>query len=153
MSTTLPIRQVAADVCVAPQLTPNAMAELARLGFRSVVNNRPDFEEGPGQPTNAAIEAAARAAGLAYAYLPVSPMFQSPEEIARFAQLLADLPHPLLAFCRSGTRSHSAAKAATDAGYPDCYNVLEGFEGQKDASGQRNKAGGWRHAGLPWYQS
>ena len=63
-------------------------------------------------------------------------------------------PESLVLFiCRSGTRSHSAAKAATDAGYPDSYNVLEGFEGQKDANGQRNKAGGWRHAGLPWHQS
>jgi uncharacterized protein (TIGR01244 family) len=113
MSTNLPLRQIAADVCVAPQMTPEAMAELARLGFRSVVNNRPDFEEGPGQPTSAAIEAAARAAGLAYAYLPVSPAFQSPEEIARFAQLLAELPRPLLAFCRSGARSGKLYNAAT----------------------------------------
>jgi len=113
METKLPLRQVAPDVCVAPQLTPQAMAELARLGFRSVINNRPDFEEGPAQPTNAAIEAAARAAGLAYAYLPVHPALQTPEEIARFAQLLAELPHPLLAFCRSGTRSGKLYAAAT----------------------------------------
>ena len=53
METSLPLRQVADDVCVAPQLTPEAMAELARLGFRSVVNNRPDFEHGPDQPTRA----------------------------------------------------------------------------------------------------
>jgi uncharacterized protein (TIGR01244 family) len=113
MNISLPIRQVAADVCVAPQLTPEAMAELARMGFRSVVNNRPDFEEGPGQPTNAAIEAAARGAGLAYAYLPVSPVFQSAEDIARFAQLLEELPRPLLAFCRSGTRSGKLYAAAS----------------------------------------
>jgi uncharacterized protein (TIGR01244 family) len=115
MSTTLPIRQIAADVCVAPQLDADAMAELARLGFRSVVNNRPDFEEGPDQPTSAAIEAAARAAGLEYAYLPVQPAWQTPEEIARMAELLAALPRPLLAFCRSGARStrlYSAAIAA-----------------------------------------
>ena len=41
MNTTLPLRAVAPDVCVAPQLTPEAMAEAARAGFRSVVNNRP----------------------------------------------------------------------------------------------------------------
>lgn len=63
-------------------------------------------------------------------------------------------PQSLVLFiCRSGNRSHWAAKAATEAGYPDCYNVVEGFEGNKDASGQRNKVGGWRHAGLPWHQS
>ena len=105
MQTALPIRQVADDVCVAPQLTPEAMAELARLGFRSVVNNRPDFEHGPDQPTSAAIEAAAREAGLEYRFLPVNGGYQSPEEIATFARLLAELPKPMLAFCRSGARS------------------------------------------------
>ena len=115
MNTPLPLRQIATDVCVAPQLDPEAMAELARLGFRSVVNNRPDFEEGPEQPTSAAIEAAARAAGLAYAHLPVQPAWQSPEEIARMAELLAELPRPLLAFCRSGARSTRLYSAATTA--------------------------------------
>lgn len=105
MSTTLPLRAVAPDVCVAPQLTPEAMAEAARAGFRSVVNNRPDFEYGPDQPTNAAIEAAALAAGLEYRFLPVGPSSQTPEQIAAFAQLLEELPRPILAFCRSGNRS------------------------------------------------
>jgi rhodanese-related sulfurtransferase len=59
----------------------------------------------------------------------------------------------LLFMCRSGARSSAAAKAASAAGFPDCYNVLEGFEGDKDAHGQRNRSGGWRAAGLPWYQS
>ena len=101
----LPIRAIADTVSVAPQLSPEAMAEVARLGFKSVVNNRPDFEHGPDQPTNAVIEAAARAAGLQYRHLPVDGGWQSPEQIAAFAQLLKDLPAPVLAFCRSGTRS------------------------------------------------
>lgn len=105
MQTNLPLRQIADTVCVAPQLTPEAMAELARLGFKSVVNNRPDFEHGPDQPTSAAIEAAAVAAGLAYRHLPVDGGWQSPEQIAAFAELLQTLPQPLLAFCRSGARS------------------------------------------------
>ncbi|MCW5636592.1 MAG: TIGR01244 family phosphatase [Rubrivivax sp.] len=108
----LPLRAVAPDVCVAPQLTPAAMAEAARMGFRSVVNNRPDFEHGPDQPTNAAIEAAARAAGLEYRFLPVQSAYQSPEQIAEFAQLLAELPRPLLVFCRSGARSMRLFMAA-----------------------------------------
>ena len=103
--TALPTRQIAADVCVAPQLTPAAMAEAAQAGFKSVVNNRPDFEHGPDQPTSAQIEAAARAAGLEYRYLPVDSGYQSPEEIAAMAKLLAELPRPLLMFCRSGARS------------------------------------------------
>ena len=99
------IRQVAGDVCVAAQLTPQAMAEAAAAGFRSVINNRPDFEHGPDQPTNAQIEAAALAAGLEYRWLPVAGGYQSPAEIAAFASLLLTLPRPLLAFCRSGARS------------------------------------------------
>jgi rhodanese-related sulfurtransferase len=55
--------------------------------------------------------------------------------------------------CRSGVRSHSAAIAATQAGYADCYNVLEGFEGDKNAEGHRNVLSGWRAAQLPWEQS
>ncbi len=106
------LRQIAPDVCVAPQLTPEAMADLAALGFKSVVNNRPDFEEGPEQPTSAQVQAAAQAAGLAYAYLPVQPGYQSPDEIARMAELLGALPRPMVAFCRSGTRSGKLYQAA-----------------------------------------
>lgn len=113
MSTHLPLRQIADTVCVAPQLTPDAMAELARLGFKSVVNNRPDFEHGPDQPTSAAMEAAAVAAGLAYRHLPVDGGWQSPEQIAAFAELLKTLPQPMLAFCRSGARSTRLYQQAT----------------------------------------
>lgn len=112
MSDVLPLRAVAPDVCVAPQLTPDAMAEAARQGFRSVVNNRPDFEHGPDQPTSAAMEAAARAAGLEYRHLPVDGGYQSPEQIEAFARLLQELPRPMLAFCRSGARSTRLFMAA-----------------------------------------
>ena len=87
------------------------MAEAAAAGFRSVINNRPDYEGGPNQPTSASVEAAARAAGLEPRGCR-SPNFQSVDEIARFAQLLATLP-AILAFCRSGTRSGKLFSAAT----------------------------------------
>jgi uncharacterized protein (TIGR01244 family) len=109
------LRPVAPEVCVAAQLTPAAMAEAARAGFKSVVNNRPDFEHGPDQPTSADIEAAALAAGLQYRWLPVASGFQSPQEIAAMAALLAELPRPLLAFCRSGARSTRMITAAPSA--------------------------------------
>ncbi|GAB4555532.1 MAG: TIGR01244 family sulfur transferase [Rhizobacter sp.] len=107
------IQQLSADVCVAPQLEPAAMAWAAQNGFKSVINNRPDFEGGPDQPTHAVMEAAAKAAGLQYAFLPVDGAYQSPEEIARFAELLKALPKPILAFCRSGARSGKLYRAAT----------------------------------------
>jgi rhodanese-related sulfurtransferase len=59
---------------------------------------------------------------------------------------------PVMFLCRSGARSHQAAQAATQAGYSNSYNILEGFEGDKDANGHRNTVGGWRFAGLPWIQ-
>ena len=101
----LPVRPIAPDVCVAPQLDPAAMAEAARQGFRAVVNNRPDFEHGSDQPTSAEMAAAAQAAGLEYRHLPVSGAYQSPEDAAAMARLLGELPRPLLMFCRSGARS------------------------------------------------
>jgi rhodanese-related sulfurtransferase len=70
-------------------------------------------------------------------------------------QLAGQVPAdaPVLFICRSGGRSHNAAMVAMQSGYADCYNVLEGFEGDKNADGQRNTVGGWRVAGLPWHQS
>lgn len=60
-------------------------------------------------------------------------------------------PEALVLFiCRSGARSDKAASLAIQAGYTEVYNVLEGFEGDKDANGHRGTIGGWRHAGLPW---
>ena len=63
-----------------------------------------------------------------------------------------DKSAPVLFICRSGGRSHNAAMLAAQAGYT-AYNVLEGFEGDRDAGGHRNTTGGWRVAGLPWSQS
>ena len=109
---TLPAQALNPEFCVAPQLEPAAMQEAAAAGFRSVINNRPDFEGGPDQPTSATIEAAARAAGLEYRHLPVNGAYQSPEEIAAFRALLDSLPRPILAFCRSGARSTKLFNAA-----------------------------------------
>ena len=60
--------------------------------------------------------------------------------------------HTLMFICRSGGRSHAAAATAAQAGFRDSYNVLEGFEGDKDAEQHRGTVGGWRRAGLPWVQ-
>ena len=58
----------------------------------------------------------------------------------------------LLLLCRSGKRSALAAAAATQAGFGNAFNVLEGFEGEIDACGRRGSLGGWRLRGLPWSQ-
>ncbi len=69
-------------------------------------------------------------------------------------QLAGSVPKevPVMFLCRSGNRSHAAAAAATQAGWREAYNVLEGFEGDRDANGQRNTVGGWKVARLPWVQ-
>ena len=98
------VQQLSAEVCVAPQLDAGAMAWAAQNGFKSVVNNRPDFEGGPDQPTSAVIEAAAKSAGLQYAWLPVLPAVQTPHDIARFAAarpLRQPIPQSALLFSRS----------------------------------------------------
>lgn len=101
----LPIRMLTDTIGAAPQMEPEHVAQVAAAGFKSIINNRPDFEFEPDQPTNAAIEAQARAAGLEYRFLPVDGGYQSPEEAAQLAALLEELPKPILLFCRSGTRS------------------------------------------------
>lgn len=55
--------------------------------------------------------------------------------------------------CRSGARSAAAANALTAAGFENCHNVAQGFEGDRDAEGHRGSVGGWKAAGLPWAQS
>lgn len=59
----------------------------------------------------------------------------------------------LLLICRSGQRSRDAAITLTAAGYQRCYNVADGFEGQRDGEGHRGTAGGWKVSGLPWGQN
>ena len=59
---------------------------------------------------------------------------------------------PLYFLCRSGVRSQAAAATMQAAGYEQCYNILSGFEGDRDQKGHRGKIGGWKASGLPWMQ-
>jgi rhodanese-related sulfurtransferase len=76
---------------------------------------------------------------------------RNPNFVAEF-EALVEKDAIAMFLCRSGTRSHHAAIAVNQAGHANAYNVLQGFEGDKDANGQRNTLGGWRAAGLPWTQ-
>jgi len=84
------------------QIQPNEVSELAAQGIKLIVNNRPDGEE-PGQPAGAEIEAAASAAGIAYRAIPISQL--TPEAIEATRQAFDEAGGPILAFCKSGTRS------------------------------------------------
>ena len=77
----------------------------------------------------------------------------NPNFLTELQAAQSDKEADLMFLCRSGARSHAASVIAAKAGYAHSYNVLEGFEGDKNASGHRNTVGGWRVAGLPWVQS
>jgi len=110
------IRTINESVSVAPQILPADLAAIAAAGFRTVVNNRPDDEES-GQPSGEAISAAAAAAGLRYRAIPVGRAGIGEAELDAMADALTPAGGPVLAFCRSGTRScHLWALAAARAG-------------------------------------
>lgn len=98
-------RALSPTVWASPQLTPEALPALASAGVARIISNRPDGED-PGQPTAAMMEAAAREAGMAFAWIPVSGL-PGPDQVAAVAELLAD-GRPTVMFCRSGMRSASA---------------------------------------------
>ncbi len=91
---------------VGPQLQPDQMQVLADQGYKSVINCRPDGEQ-PGQPTSAELEAAAKAAGLGYAYVPTVPGKLGEEQVKGFDKAMADLPQPIFSFCKTGMRASS----------------------------------------------
>ena len=97
------IRLVDDTISVAPQILPDDMAEIAAAGFTAIVNNRPDDEEG-GQPEGDAIRAAAEAAGLSYTAIPITHAGFSGNQVDAMVTTL-EAAGPVLAFCRSGTRS------------------------------------------------
>ena len=96
-------RKVTDDFSVAPQIDVEDIAAAADQGFTLVINNRPDGEA-PGQPTSAQMAAAARAVGVDYLHVPVvgAPNLQQVEAVEA---AIAEAKGPVLAFCRSGTRS------------------------------------------------
>jgi rhodanese-related sulfurtransferase len=76
----------------------------------------------------------------------------NPEFTDDLEDQIADKDATVLFLCRSGVRSIAAAKAATEAGYAKSYNILTGFEGDKDGANHRGTTGGWKVDGLPWLQ-
>ena len=108
------VRKIDETISVYGQLEVDDVAAAAEQGFAALINNRPDGEE-PGQPSSAEIAAAARAAGLDYRYLPLVPGGLDNDIVREFQTALGDLPGPVLAFCRSGTRSTTLWAAANAA--------------------------------------
>ena len=100
------------------QIISSDVSDIAAMGFRSIICNRPD-EESPDQPRFTDIENTARLQGLQVAYLPVVTGRIEPADVAAFANLLSTLPAPIIGFCRSGKRSTSLYTAAQAIKSPD----------------------------------
>ncbi|MGZ8287661.1 MAG: TIGR01244 family sulfur transferase [Telluria sp.] len=105
------IRKLDADVAIMGQPTTGALEGLKQAGFASMICNRPD-DEAAGQPPFAEIAAEAARLGMQAHYLPVVPGKITPADGAAFAALLAELPKPILAYCRTGNRSETLWKLA-----------------------------------------
>ena len=135
-------RARAKGLAYAGELLPAEAAELMKAGAKLVdVRTKPELAYVGRIPGAAAVEW--------QTYPGNAP---NPEFLGELAAV-APKDSPIMFLCRSGARSHAAAEAAARAGWREAYNVLEGFEGDKDAEQHRGTVGGWRKAGLPWIQS
>lgn len=100
------------NVGFAGQIAPEHVTQVVEKGFKSIINNRPDMEGGPEQPTSEQIEEAARAAGLDYVFQPVVAGQITEVDVRAFANHFNELPKPVLMFCRTGNRSNNLYQLA-----------------------------------------
>jgi sulfide:quinone oxidoreductase len=111
------------DLTVAGQIDPAEIPLLAAQGIRSIISNRPDGEA-PGQPPFSTVEQAAAAAGIKVLHLPVVSNAIGDEDVASFGKALEELPKPILAYCRSGTRSAALWSLSEAAGGRPVQDIL-----------------------------
>lgn len=117
------VRQITSELSVTPQITPEDVALAAKMGFRTLIDNRPDGEADPGFDS-AAMARAAEESGLAFHYLPYNPGELTPELSEAFNAAYAEAEKPVLAYCRSGTRS-SHLWALSQAGTRPIPEIVE----------------------------
>lgn len=101
---TVPVRWLTPKIAIAGQLHPDQAVELAQMGFKSIVCNRPDHEYGPDQPTAEEIRLAVEKAGMVFAFHPVAGDGGTAEDAKEMGRLINALPLPLLSYCYSGGR-------------------------------------------------
>lgn len=132
------IRRIDASISVAPQIGVEDMQAIVAGGFTTIINNRPDGEE-VGQPTGEEIGRAATEAGLGYIAIPITHAGFSTAQMEEMAKVLMGSPGPVLAYCRSGTRSCNLwAMAAVQLGLDTAESaVSKGAAAGYDLSGIR----------------
>jgi len=113
---TLHFKWLSDSLAAAGQIAPADVAAIAAHGFKTVINNRPDGEGGPAQPTSAELQNAAQAAGLAYVHIPVVSGQLTAEQVVEMANTLQAAATPIFAFCRSGARTEHLFMLATQHG-------------------------------------
>lgn len=109
------MRPISDDYAVSAQIQPEDVAEIAKAGYRTIICNRPDDED-PGQPSHGSIEAAARAAGLGFRFIPVISGAMTEDDVIAQKAALDEVPGPVFAYCRSGTRSANLYMGARQRG-------------------------------------
>lgn len=119
----MPSRRLTDQLSVSPQIEPSELPAIAEQGFRTLICNRPDGE-GADQPTHQQLSQAAAALGMRLHYLPVTPGQLDEASIAGFGKLLAEAPGPVLAYCRTGTRS-TMLWALSQAGRQPAAQLLQ----------------------------
>ena len=133
----LDIRPLNDRFAVAPQIAPDDVPAIAAAGYVAIINNRPDGEE-PGQPSGEAIRAAVEAAGLRYAEVPVTHAGIAGPQLDAVAAAIVAADGPVLAYCRSGTRScYLWALAAARAGRDPALLVEQADTAGYDLGGLR----------------
>lgn len=127
-------RRITDTFTVSPQITPEDVPDIAKAGFRAILCNRPDDEE-PGQTNHAAIESAAAKAGLEFRSVPIVSGALSEADVADFKAALAQMPAPILAYCRSGTRCTMLWSITQIGQMPDAQIVEAAAAAGYDMSG------------------
>jgi|OM-RGC.v1.028319532 sulfide:quinone oxidoreductase len=115
---TIDYRWLTPKIAVTGQLSATDMREAHEAGFRSIICNRPDGEEGPSQPSQNEVLKTAKALGLEVAYHPVNSVGHTPEQALEMGRLLNSLPTPILSYCRSGARCATLIALAAQLGQP-----------------------------------
>lgn len=105
------LTQLSPQLSVRPQLLPHEVTDVAKAGFKAIINNRPDGEA-PDQPHSEELEAEARRQGLAYWHIPVVPGQATEKDVCAFAAAIEAAGGPVVAFCRTGNRSTALWKAS-----------------------------------------
>ncbi|MFC0634394.1 TIGR01244 family sulfur transferase [Brevundimonas balnearis] len=132
------VRPLDPAVHVSPQIALEDLAVLKARGYGAVISNRPDGEE-PGQPSADQVRAAAEAEGLGFVHIPISMPNLGPDQVQAMRAALEDLPGPVLAFCKSGTRS-AVMWALTQAGERPADDLIaQAAEVGYDISGLRGR--------------